>query len=253
MSAAEKVLGTVELIEQILLYSQLFELFRLQRVNCTFNTVIAESPELRRTMLLEHTAGNEPMRLNPLLVRDGGHGVLSNVRGKRVTIHHDYFSPWNGDKLFNTDLTYRFCDQKDGVQAHRTRERRIPLVVPAVQGGCWYIQSPGSWREMKVLSRALPLRVVACDVDNRIHRAERNLVLRGDTLADLSNCLAADNKEMGGAMEGYWQKVDEEQAEQEAATVAAEAERRQEQQRRMLVNLSACIAVLASIAYTLWG
>lgn len=66
MSAAHAALNTVEVLEEILLYCSMQDLFRHRRTSRLWNDTIEESPRIRRYLFLDDAP---EMELNPVLLR----------------------------------------------------------------------------------------------------------------------------------------------------------------------------------------
>ncbi|KAK4542617.1 hypothetical protein LTR36_006665 [Oleoguttula mirabilis] len=223
------VFAIPELLKQILLHSDTYALLRLQRINRRWKEVIAGTPSLRKVMLLEYSAtADAQVELNTMISDGAGKDLSAAVPQRRLLgwnfIAFDFITAGvcvTALRRRRVNLTFIVVDSEDCQCAWIRRPDKRPLPVQ---------QEMGSWREMKMLNRPLPVQVHRFGFGGSVvHHLSA-----GATLGCLVHCLSEDvEKESAGDPERQrWAEGGNgKQAEQDLGCAVARQSRRKQRKR----------------------
>ncbi|KAK5128443.1 hypothetical protein LTR85_003111 [Meristemomyces frigidus] len=206
-STATKVFAIPELLEQILLRaeSDMYALFRLQRVSHAFKDVIVGTPSLRRIMLLEYATEVESVEVNTVVLEGG------DMRAKWKPLYRMNleWKPRSRQEVEEEELWARYpslygnpryppndkyyvtmsysVQQPDSDDCVSVTTCRLDMGLLLMQLPLMESQT-ASWRAIKVLNRALPFRVCSAGYHGTIKRS----LAKDVTLGILLDCVKAD-------------------------------------------------------------
>ncbi|KAK5126685.1 hypothetical protein LTR85_009619 [Meristemomyces frigidus] len=164
--ALHRLLGTTELLEEMLSYLSFYDLLRAQRVSKRFNAVIHRSLQLQRALFFTPDSADQPLRWNPAfaifdvikqrnlmagdLGVDGGLRVMPESPQFESRLHHVDFNTTRFSKTeedgsggceIELDVAQHLCPRSKWLKAHYGREEYgwpcTSCMCNRLPGGSW--------------------------------------------------------------------------------------------------------------------